>query len=161
MKTSEFKKEIEALPLKVEVNEASVEEAANITIRENLSAFKQVVAGVCEDTSLSITTAEKAFDELPSDLRETLFNILVEYAKTPIEERVDELRFKVHLIAGYYGYLNQLDTERLSINGSPDEPGYRTIFTESEYEKLTDMNPGLPVFDRDNYSSDVFEIVGD
>lgn len=48
-------------------------------------------ASVCHTTPNQISNMERAWDWLDKDVQEKLFDLLIEYAKTPIKDREEEL----------------------------------------------------------------------
>lgn len=70
--------------------------------------------------------------------KKRLFNLAVELASTPLDEREDEKRYRLRLpFIKSYGYLN-LDKINgvYELSGEKQVNNYQTIFTESEVEEL-------------------------
>lgn len=61
--------------------------------------------------------------------------ILSELAMTPLSERVDEKKHFIHVLNGYYGYLNFVNgVFELGDNNNTDV--FKTKFTDKEIEEL-------------------------
>jgi hypothetical protein len=88
-----------------------------------------------------------------------LYELAVDYAFTPIEEREDEpKKYAIRLLSGDTGYLNYnkdtslcIDTAGIESNWGP----YQCFFTEQEYNRIrkNELQAGftfLPKFDPDN-----------
>ena len=84
---------------------------------------------------------------LNAEMRAKLFDILVEYARTPIEDREDEKRYSIHPIRtrgqrlkryentfSNYGYEHERSFDISS--HSNYEKGVSTVFTESEAKEI-------------------------
>lgn len=91
-----------------------------------------------------------------------LFRILYAYAATPLDQREDEPRFKVHLWPGENFYVNRRYSRAVLNDDDDDIDGYQTVFTKSQYEdfrkRCSDLSPYLPPFDKDDPR---FEMVKD
>lgn len=93
-------------------------------------------------------------DLIDTKNKEEVVNLLFEYALTPLDEREDELKFRVKMLPEddddweIYLNLNKSDNHIFiddSVNGIPDN---QTIFTKSEYDNLQQKCPmWLPKFD--------------
>ena len=86
MKTKEFIKRIEELGFEYE----KAEEVYFIYDIEGTE-----YASVCHTTSNQISNTRRAWDWLNKDVQEKLFDLLIEYAKTPIEDREEEKYYLV------------------------------------------------------------------
>ena len=81
------------------------------------------------------------FHDLPEELQEKLFNLLVEYGRTPIDEREDPqkyfLRFAGLVNNGIFNYLNyNLEKDFLRLNDNHQLPTYKTQFTQKEIDEI-------------------------
>lgn len=103
----------------------------------NIVVYKddREISLVESDKMYGIVSGINDYQEMPSETQQTLFNLFVEYARTPIEERKEEKKYYLrhkHL-AKYYNYLNY-DTE--DSNWSFSECGetfsFKTKFTLAE-----------------------------
>ena len=80
------------------------------------------------------------FCDLPKELQEKLFNLLVEYASTPLEEREEQkrffLKFKIEIDddCKYLNYYKEED--ELTLDNSPETSSFQTLFTDKELEEL-------------------------
>lgn len=84
MKTKEFIKRVEELGFEYE----KAEEVYFIYDYEGTE-----YAAVCHTTPNQISNTERAWDWLDKDVQEELFDLIVEYARTPIEDREEEKKF--------------------------------------------------------------------
>lgn len=84
MKTKEFIKRVEELGFEYE----KAEEVYFIQDNEGTE-----YASVCHTTPNQISNMERVWDWIDKDTQEKLFNLLIEYAKTPIEEREEEKKY--------------------------------------------------------------------
>lgn len=77
-------------------------------------------------------------------LTEELFDLCVEYAKTPIEERKDEEKFYLHKIESFYddydvkyAFLNlDMDENTFFLDNAGQEYDCKTQFTQKEIDKI-------------------------
>lgn len=81
------------------------------------------------------------FHDLPEELQEKLFNLLVEYTRTPLEEREEPQKFYLQLItliaAGALNYLNYNTTNgSFFLHDRCQTPEYKTQFTQAEIDKM-------------------------
>lgn len=73
-----------------------------------------------------------------------LFDLCVEYAKTPIEEREEEEKFYLQKIESFYdadykeelAFLNVFNDKYFVLNNSKQENCYKTQFTQKEIDKI-------------------------
>lgn len=84
--------------------------------------------------------AYNAFKNLQENDKNNLFDLLVEYTRTPLEEREEQerffLKFKIE-IGGKYEYLNYYKEEdELTLDNSLETSSFQTLFTDKELEKL-------------------------
>ena len=86
MRTKEFIKRVEELGFEYE----KAEEVYFIYDHEGTE-----YAAVCHTAPNQISNTERAWDWLDKDVQEKLFNLLIEYAKTPIEMRGEEKYYLV------------------------------------------------------------------
>lgn len=94
---------------------------------------KNQVAYVCWYRRFYVGTTYK-FRDLPKELQEKLFNLLVEYANTPPDKRVKEQRFylKTKIKAGdFRRYLNFSERyNRIEIGGIDNTDEWQAQFTQ-------------------------------
>ena len=81
--------------------------------------------------------------------KEEVVKLIFEYALTPLDEREDELKFRVRMLPNKLGFLN---FSKISGDCFVDDgrviPNIQTIFTKSEYDKLQQKyHDWLPKFD--------------
>lgn len=106
MKISEFKRAISNLGLQYGINlEVEEEELAFYIVSEDAT-----YANIHKTRYCLIDTRYSEFDLLKKNIKEDLFKIIYEFARTPIEDREDEKRYIIPLphlvnIAGEQQYL--------------------------------------------------------
>lgn len=110
----------------------------------------KTVGWVSTDDFGTVDTSYKNLDTMKN--KEEVVKLLFEYALTPLDEREDELKFRVKMlpeIVNCYAYLNQSKRIKNIFLDDSDENDYvQTIFTNSEYEKLQQKySEWLPKFD--------------
>ncbi|WP_137598194.1 hypothetical protein [Paucilactobacillus kaifaensis] len=135
MKTSEFKRELKKYSCYFSTDAVYQDEIANAT------AYMAVINPE-QQGGVGFTWAF-----YPDGFNLNLFKLINEYAATPIDERKDEKRYRVHVIRKDFewGYLNWNDDDKLfEFNNEADTRVMKTIFTESEIEELK-RNPDLAI----------------
>ena len=96
------------------------------------------------------------FEELDNaDNKDEVVKLIFEYALTPLDEREDELKFRVRMLPGKINcdtYLNQGKRSKVVFLGEPDKTDKtQAIFTKSEYDKLQQKySEWLPKFDKND-----------
>nr|DAM08173.1 MAG TPA: hypothetical protein [Caudoviricetes sp.] len=125
MKYSEAEKRIKALSSKYDVYMGDGDFAVDY---KNI-----IVAWVKGDERYLFYNDETIFKKLPFSNK--LYMILSELAITPLDERVVEKKYFIHVLKGYYGYLNFVNDEfELSDNNNTDV--FKTKFTDENIEHL-------------------------
>lgn len=77
----------------------------------------------------------EVFLSMPAN--DELFVILAHLAKTPLDERVEEKKYFIHVFEGSVGYLNvNIPMSKTSLDNSIEMPGIETKFTLKEIERL-------------------------
>lgn len=84
-------------------------------------------AAVCHTTPNQISNMEREWDLLDKDTQDKLFDLLVEYAKTPIEEREEEKKF--YLRHRYFKYPDG-GSKYFTYNRFSDTPNLGCIYFE-------------------------------
>ena len=117
MKYSEFKREIESMGLITITQKGFV---------EVLDKYGEMLLSVDMEYNFSICTDYFKFDKLDKEIKKKLFNLAVELASTPLDEREDEKRYRLRLpFIKSLGYLN-LD----KINGVYEISSERVVGNE-------------------------------
>lgn len=95
------------------------------------------IAEVKINKMLNFSTRGKRYDSIEKDVKEKLFNLMVEYAKTPIEERKGPKRFYLEFIGSdSWNFLNyNHEKNLLSISGSFSST-LQTSFTQKEIDEI-------------------------
>lgn len=104
------------------------------------------------------------FYELPEELQKELFDVLVEFARTPVDEREEEKRYQYRLKEQYWWIHNGLNIETSYLNildNNGSHKGYAmlnsagstnlfiTSFTDKEVEEVAkEYNIDLDMFDK-------------
>ena len=135
MKYSEFIREVEKMGLNTTTVNGCV---------EVLNKYGEMLLYVDMDYDFSISTEytsfdELDFDELDKEIKKKLFNLAVELASTPLDEREDEKRYRLRLpfITDHRAYLNGFRNGFFVGNKSNvNKHKTKIIFTESEIEEL-------------------------
>lgn len=115
------------------------------------NAFRgDLLAIVSKEKFGIVNTFYSAFENMVDS--SDLAKILLEYALTPLSEREDELKFRVRMLPGEYGFDNYLNKDRSSkdifLSEREEDDDNQTIFTKSEYDKLQQKySEWLPKFD--------------
>lgn len=128
MKTKEFIEKVNKLGYKVKKVELGTKVYAEIE--------SCTVALVNEDFNNMVDLSYL------SDMSDELFDLIVAYAKTPLEERKPAKRYMVKLFPHSEGYLNvhyrysNVVINEYTIGGSTELGSFRTKFTEDEIEEL-------------------------
>lgn len=121
--------------------------------------YKIVTVSLNEMLAFNMCYVE--FSSLNQQQQSALFRIICDYATTPLNEREDEPKFRVHIWPGDHGYLNKRFGE-LKLNSKGDVFPFITVFTKAEYESLykayPEHIPYLPPFDENDPR---FEMVED
>lgn len=146
MKTKEFIKEVEALGFRVEDNRCFL----NVLKAHN----NETLLSIRKDEALGLNTRQYAFYKLLPLQKESLFNLAVEYASTPVEEREPVKKYYIKLKGskGDYSHLNfDVNRGEYSMHDSWDDVrGFRTAFTKQDIKDF-----GLQKF----ADSELFELV--
>ena len=123
---------------------------------------RELVGWTSIDEFGSVDTSYKSLDDM--DNKNEIIKLIFEYALTPLDEREDELKFRVRMLINYDNFLNQDRRNKDIFLAEPDETDNRqTIFTKSEYDKLQQKySEWLPKFDeKDSHFDPHFEFVKD
>ena len=136
--TKEFKRKVVNLGFVV-VEDSLVGEICVYEFEVN-NTMQNLLARISPDEIFASTTLMFNFTLLKDDLKEKLFNLVNDYASTPLEEREEQerffLKFKIE-IGGKYEYLNYYKKEdELTLDNSIETSSFQTLFTDKELEKL-------------------------
>ena len=148
MKTSEFIKRVEELWFSVKEKKYTVTGGAWLIVCEGEHTE---IMGIEKDIRFLIDTNYENFIDLDDDLQKELFDLAVEYSRTPVEERKEEKKYYVKLpwLGEDSKYLNRNKSTGTYITAMKNEYlYYQTKFTMEEIEKL-----------KEKYNLDSFEIV--
>lgn len=134
MKTSEFKRELKKYSCYFSTDSVYQDEIANAT------AYMAVINPE-QQGGVGFTWAF-----YPDGFNLNLFKLINEYAATPIEERKDEKRYRVHaLLDSDVSFLNmKKDNNHYFISDRREDDEYQIIFTGSEIEGMK-RNPNLAI----------------
>lgn len=149
MKTNEFIKKVKELGFNVE---DCVDLYSNEKIIRGIRYEYKIFARVGEDRRFSFNVFYSYFEELDIATQEALFDLVVEYARTPIEER-EEKKYYLRLpIFGYddeHSYLNlECNTGKYLFGSKTNIERYQTQFTQKEIDEM-----------KKRFNLDSFEIV--
>jgi hypothetical protein len=150
MKTKEFIEKVEELGFEVMEGKNSSERWIELFDSNCYAVSKVSTEYICE-----IVTTFNEFTNLQKDLKKQLFELLVEYSSTPIEEREEKKKYylKHKFLTNrfrdcYLNYKTKYDDYILSDNKKEED--YKTQFTEQEIEEIKQ---------KFNTSLDDFEII--
>ena len=97
------------------------------------------VALVSKTSRFMLSTFNAYFEELKEAEKEDLFYLVTELAKTPLEEREEEKRYRLRFIGEVDDgccYLNISRNGTKTFNTKSDDEWFKTIFTESELKHI-------------------------
>lgn len=153
MKTKEFIERVKSLGLDVEYDYHSYEENLEVVL------FNALIANVSNDCEYEFDTNYPDFRKLSKKRKKDLFELLVEYSSTPIEEREQEKKYYLKhkfLQNDYYYdnddehcYLNNYTPKNnLLLKSKAATDDYKTQFTKQEIEEIKkDFNTSLDDFE--------------
>lgn len=145
MKTNEFIEEVEGLGFDII---RILKTGVNVRTNDG-----KIVLSAGGKNVYKIDCFHDSYDNLDSCTREKLFKLAVEYASTPLEDRVEEKKYYIKLkgIRDNVSYVNLRENDNeLSMSTIYQPTNYKTQFTKSEIERY-----GLEKF-ADN---ELFELV--
>ena len=147
MKTKEFIKRVEELGYLFDDSYVYYQ----IRNEENL-----LIAIVNKNVLSEISTDFGVWGEISNTDRDKLFDLIVEYAKTPIEDREEEKKFYLeHKWMAYEGhnYLTRCNlTGRHFLSFKREDKYYKTQFTRKEIEEIKEK------FDTDLADFELMEV---
>lgn len=155
MKTKEFIEKVEELGFDVAVKEYNNEKRIQLFNSDGYTVSKVSTECICEGI-----TAFNGFTNLQKDLKKQLFELLVEYSSTPIEEREEKKKYylkhkflrndhdKYYLNDNYLNNYTPKNNWVLKNKATTDN--YKTQFTKQEIEEIKQ---------KFNTSLDDFEII--
>lgn len=134
---------------------------SRITIYIDYYGSRYTIANILLKERYAFSTVEVGFDELPEELQEELFNIITEFARTPVDEREEVKKYQYKLKEEYWWivgdfnktYLNWLIDEEgarpLTLNDRYEAVGVETSFTDEEIEEVAKKHGvDLEMFDK-------------
>lgn len=129
----------------------------------------QEIAFVGLDENFIIDTYNDLFETQEEEIKEKLFNILIEFAKTPIDEREEEKKYQYKLKGKYWWILKDFEVDKiylnfivseycknpLLLNDCEDLPSDKTIFTDKEIKEVAEkFDVDLEMFDKIEVAND-------
>lgn len=136
MKTKEFIEKVKELGFEVMVKKYNGEKCIQLVDIDGCTVSKASTECIYEGI-----TAYNGFTVLPKDLKKQLFNLLVEYSSTPIEEREEEKKhylkhkFFKDSFCRRYLFLNK-HTQEYNIGSNYEYGSYQTKFTQKEIDEI-------------------------
>lgn len=129
MKYSEFKRDVEAMGFKIGICGGYI---------DVLDEHDEAVLSVGTEYDFSICTDYRGFGELDKDNKKELFNLAVELASTPLDEREEDRKYRLRIpFMNDMGYLNvERGNDDYFLSTKVKSDYFRTIFTESEITEL-------------------------
>lgn len=129
MKYSEAEKQIKALSNKYDIDMGY----GNFNVMYNGKTHGIYVNGSYE-YGLRVGT-DDIFSSMP--FRNKLYMIMAELASTPLDERVEEKKYFIHVFKGNIGYLNiDISTGKMRSDNPIEADFIKTKFTDKEIEQL-------------------------
>ena len=128
MKTDQFIKEIKSMGLRVQ----RVEDYMCVL---GILGFHVAKTSMKEFGLISTNNSE--FIKLDYNTKLQLLDLLIEYAKTPIEDREEEKYYLRQIGIGSWSFLNfNINLQEYGIAGKRDDYTYKTKFTQSEIDEM-------------------------
>jgi hypothetical protein len=162
MRINELEKEIDSLVRIYDIGLRVRQTTKYIFIDRFEPENLYTIAQVGLDEEYIINTDDSMFNRLPKEFKKELFNILVEFVRTPVGERVEEKKYQYRLKEKYLWISNRgsISNNFLNLNYGESKPyiilndkgqviGYKTIFTDEEIQEVVDkFNVNLEMFDK-------------
>lgn len=151
MRTKEFTRRVEELGFVCEKGE-------EVYFIYNKEGTKY--ASVCHNVPNQISNMEREWDFLDKEEQEKLFDLVVEYAKTPIEDREEEKKFYLRHRwlenKEECNYLNfDINGLYYSLNTKPEVGWAKTKFTRREIDEIKEkFNTDLSDFDEEEVKNE-------
>lgn len=168
MRIDELREEIDKLGQKYN-EDLLVEELENsdgdsyIKVYINYSWELYDVARIELDKRYAFSMIEEGFDGLPEELQKELFEIFVEFARTPVGEREEEKKYQYMLKEKYWWIADKVYEEKtylnfrtirdafidISLYNKEETENYQTKFTDEEIEEVAEKyDIDLNMFDK-------------
>lgn len=109
---------------------------SRITIYIDYYGSHYTIANIMLKERYAFSTVEVGFDELPEELQEELFNILTEFARTPVDEREEVKKYQYRLKEKYWWIAKDFDGERVYLNFRTDEDALRNVFLDTSKDLM-------------------------
>lgn len=113
---------------------------------------EKYAAQVWKDKRFKLDMCSGNIDDLQDEVKGELFDLLVEYARTPLDEREEEKKF--YLKHKWMAYENEnnltlcFPTGKYYLSHSTENNGYKTTFTLKEIEEIKEkFNTDLADFE--------------
>lgn len=131
MLTKDFVKEVEKLGL----------ECSDCSTIIPIYHDGDLVSLVSKNTKFLAGTVYNSFRYLPKELQEKLYNLIDEYARTPIEDREEQQKYFLIFAAltdnEHFNYLNHnLKKDFLALSDRNQSDMYQTQFTQKEIDEI-------------------------
>ena len=164
MRINELEKEIDSLVRIYDIGLRVRQTTKYIFIDRFEPENLYTIAQVGLDEEYIINTDDSMFNRLPKEFKKELFNILVEFARTPADEREEEKKYQYRLKERYWWILKDFEYKEIYLNFRTSTDGeekylsleddrnvgcYKTIFTDKEIQKVKDeFDIDLEMFDK-------------
>lgn len=154
MRINELEKRVQDLGRLYDVNMVVQKKAGYLFVTKYESRCYSTIATVSLKNELRLNTNTKTFEELPEKLKEELFNILAEFAKTPTDKREEEKKYEYRLKEKYLWINDKLNLGNCYLNFEFSQEGgrgdvvldsrgntdsFKTEFTDGEIKEIADM----------------------
>lgn len=164
MTIDELKKEIELLGDGEKWSFRAIECGDYVNIQRLIGNIRQLIAWVKIKKIFIVNTDYRTFANLPEEIREKIFDILVKFARTPEDEREEKKKYCYRLKEKYWWILKNLEYKEtclnlriskdgeeryLTLDNDIDIKHYKTIFTDKEMEEVVEeFDIDLNMFDK-------------
>ena len=129
------------------------ENTTYIDVDINYPGGRFTIATFLKEKQYSLTIFDNVMDDLIEKLQEELFEIFVEFAKTPVDEREEVKKYQYKLKEEYWWIANKFDEEETYFNfrtvsdtfvdicleNKEEINSYKTKFTDKEIEELAEQ----------------------
>lgn len=124
------------------------ENTTYIDVDINYPGGQFTIVTFVKEKQYSLNIFDDVIGDLPEELQEKLFEIFVDFARTPTDEREEEKKYQYRLKGRYWWflgdfeydkiYLNLVKNETIEINDKDDFSLRQSKFTDEEIEDILD-----------------------
>lgn len=162
MRIDELKKEIKILSDEKGIMLRVIERDGYVCIQRQEALWREV-ALVKLSENFAINTNNIWFEMLEEEIKGKIFDILVEFARTPADEREEEKKYQYRLKEKYWWIVDKFYEEKtylnfrtvrynladISLDNKEETSSHKTKFTDEEIEELAEKyDIDLNIFDK-------------